>query len=43
MNKLKVLKEANENPNARVVTSEQAAAIVKSLQEGTPSRKLEDF
>ena len=42
MNKLTILKRANENPNARVVTSEEAVLIINSLKSsGGDSTQLE--
>jgi predicted esterase len=42
MNKVTILKRANENPNARVVTSEEAVLIINSLKSsGTDSTQLE--
>ena len=42
MNKVTILKRANENPNARVVTSEEAVQIINSLQSsGADSTQIE--
>ncbi len=42
MNKVTILKRANENPNARVVTSEEAVHIINSLKSsGTDSTQIE--
>ena len=37
LNKLKILKEANENPLARVVTSQQAVEIINALKSSETS------
>jgi hypothetical protein len=42
MNKVTILKRANDNPNARVITSEEAVLIINSLQaSGADSTQLE--
>ena len=42
INKLTILRRANENPNARVVTSEEAVLIINSLKSsGADSTQLE--
>lgn len=40
LNKLTVLEEANNDPNTRVVTSQQAIDLVKSLQGGNDSNEV---